>query len=62
MPVAVTMPVAVATSVVIVAAALCACDTRLVGVLLVQAMRLAVASGHPIELRGGDLPRRGLAT
>lgn len=48
-------------SVMVMVAALCARDTRLVGILLVQAVRLAVASGHPIELCGSDLARRRIS-
>ncbi len=57
----VTVPMAVPMSVMVMVAALCARDTRLVGILLVQAVRLAVAPGHPIELCGSDLARRRIS-
>ena len=61
MMVTMVMPVTVPMSVMIMVAALCARDTRLVGILLVQAVRLAVASGHPIELCGSDLAWRRIS-
>lgn len=56
-PVLMTVSVVMTMPMVIVVALLCRRKTRLVRILLVQAMRLAVAPGHPIELRGGDLTR-----
>jgi len=61
MMVTMVMPVTVPMSVMIMVAALCARDTRLVGILLVQAVRLAVTSGHPIELCGSNLARRRIS-
>lgn len=57
----VTMVMPMSMSVMVMVAALCARDTRLVGILLVQAVCLAVASGHPIELCGSDLARRRIS-
>lgn len=59
---AVAVAVAMVMAVMIVTAALCARNARFVRVLLVQAMGLAVASGHPMELSGGNLARRLLST